>query len=252
MTTIKLGSKGDQVKYIQQLLGLTVDGDFGPMTEKSVKEWQAKHKLTADGIIGNKTWDVMFIQHKHLSKHITQSKNRTIKYIVVHYTAGSTSKPGKAFDSFVTFNNASASADFVIDDANIVQYNPDIKNYYCWAIGDAKKADAKLYGIAKNSNTINIEICSTCIPATKQNVSVANHEYWSYTNAVLDKAKLLIQHLMDEYNIPIDNVIRHFDVTGKLCPGIKGWNTGLMYNSKIKNTDDSWKAFKNSLISPRK
>ena len=28
----------------------------------------------------------------------------------------------------------------------------------------------------------------------------------------------LIKELMDKYNIPIDNVLRHFDVTNKLCP----------------------------------
>jgi peptidoglycan hydrolase-like protein with peptidoglycan-binding domain len=53
---IKVGAKGDAVKYIQKKLGLAVDGSFGPATDKAVKALQKKHGLTADGIIGPKTW----------------------------------------------------------------------------------------------------------------------------------------------------------------------------------------------------
>jgi len=49
---LKLGSKGDNVKALQEKLGITADGDFGPGTEKAVKEWQTKNGLTADGIVG--------------------------------------------------------------------------------------------------------------------------------------------------------------------------------------------------------
>ena len=57
---IKLGSKGEKVKLIQEKLGITADGDFGPNTEKSVKKWQSENNLTPDGIIGNSTWSKMF------------------------------------------------------------------------------------------------------------------------------------------------------------------------------------------------
>jgi murein DD-endopeptidase MepM/ murein hydrolase activator NlpD len=53
---IKVGSKGDAVKFIQKQLGLTADGVFGPATAAAVKKLQAKHGLTADGIVGPKTW----------------------------------------------------------------------------------------------------------------------------------------------------------------------------------------------------
>ena len=49
---LKLGSKGEEVKALQAKLGIAADGDFGPGTEKVVKEWQTKNGLTADGIIG--------------------------------------------------------------------------------------------------------------------------------------------------------------------------------------------------------
>jgi len=57
---LKNGSKGEEVKQLQTLLGLGADGSFGPMTEAKVKEWQAKNGLTADGIVGDGTWGKMF------------------------------------------------------------------------------------------------------------------------------------------------------------------------------------------------
>lgn len=57
---LKVGSKGDDVKKLQEKLGLTADGSFGPNTEKKVKEWQTANGLTADGIVGDGTWAKMF------------------------------------------------------------------------------------------------------------------------------------------------------------------------------------------------
>jgi len=57
---LKVGSKGDDVKKLQEKLGTTADGDFGPGTEKLVKEWQSANGLTADGLVGDGTWTKMF------------------------------------------------------------------------------------------------------------------------------------------------------------------------------------------------
>lgn len=58
------GDKGNTVKALQRMLiyegyncgGYGADGDFGNGTEKSVKQYQKDKKLTADGIVGEKTW----------------------------------------------------------------------------------------------------------------------------------------------------------------------------------------------------
>jgi putative chitinase len=57
---LKIGSKGDDVKKLQQKLGLSSDGAFGPGTEKAVKKWQIDNDLAADGIVGEGTWNKMF------------------------------------------------------------------------------------------------------------------------------------------------------------------------------------------------
>lgn len=57
--TIKLGSKGEDVKYLQTKLALTADGVFSIMTDKAVKIFQQKNKLVVDGIVGPNTWKVL-------------------------------------------------------------------------------------------------------------------------------------------------------------------------------------------------
>ena len=52
---LKMGSKGDGVKWLQQKLGITVDGSFGTKTDTAVRAFQRKNNLVADGIVGAKT-----------------------------------------------------------------------------------------------------------------------------------------------------------------------------------------------------
>jgi len=57
---LKLGSEGEDVKKLQIKLGVDPIGKFGPKTEVAVKDWQSKHGLGADGIVGDGTWSKMF------------------------------------------------------------------------------------------------------------------------------------------------------------------------------------------------
>lgn len=54
--SFKVGAKGSSVKKIQEALGLTADGEFGPGTEKAVKDFQKKTKLPVTGIVDAKTY----------------------------------------------------------------------------------------------------------------------------------------------------------------------------------------------------
>ena len=59
--TLKLGSKGNEVKVLQAKLELAADGDFGPGTEAKLKAWQAANGMAADGIAGPATLEKLGI-----------------------------------------------------------------------------------------------------------------------------------------------------------------------------------------------
>jgi peptidoglycan hydrolase-like protein with peptidoglycan-binding domain len=54
--TLRKGSTGNDVKKLQAALHLLTDGQFGRITEATVKSFQTEHQLTADGICGPQTW----------------------------------------------------------------------------------------------------------------------------------------------------------------------------------------------------
>lgn len=51
----RVGSSGDKVRQIQQIVGVSADGVFGPKTESAVRQWQSNLKLNADGVWGPAT-----------------------------------------------------------------------------------------------------------------------------------------------------------------------------------------------------
>jgi len=153
----------------------------------------------------------------------TYKKSRQIKYIVLHYTAGTHSEKGQARAVASMFARAAVggSADFIVDDAETVQYNGDIRNRYCWSVGGSKYTSmstsegGKLYNICTNSNSISIEMCSSKKDRSNTNGDAPD---WYLTAAVVKNALELTKYLMDFYGVPLDRVIMHHHVTGKLCP----------------------------------
>ena len=272
-TIYKLGSKGDGVVEIQLALklagyGVTMDGYYGHKTREAIMAFQRSRGIGADGIVGPKTMallkDVLAVGTKntdpalpitngYIYQHVTRCEKRAIRYIAVHYTAGTTSRKGQAMQVRQVFLQRNASADFVVDDGTIVQINPDLRNYYCWAVGDSKKkwtGGARLYGVATNRNTVSIEICSTLRQDTS--AQMPNHEGWTLSKAAVEQARRLVRHLMKTYDIPKERVVRHYDVSGKLCPGVPGWNDGPLYDTKGRQTSkksgsQEWLAFWNSI-----
>ena len=187
----------------------------------------------------------MTITNKFSTVHTTAKANRSIDYIVIHYTAGVTSKSGSAINTADYFRTTSTqvSADFTVDDTAVVQYNGDIRNRYTWHCGGNKYATkgGSLYGICKNSNSIGIEICcNNSIGPKNGKMPDANDKSYSFSGAAVANAAELVRQLMAEYDIPAERVIRHYDVTGKPCPGIIGWNAD-------SGSEAKWTAFKRAM-----
>jgi hypothetical protein len=65
-TTVRRGASGFRVTAVQHLLrqrglSLSVDGSFGPTTQTRVSSFQRSKGLTADGIVGPKTWSALVV-----------------------------------------------------------------------------------------------------------------------------------------------------------------------------------------------
>jgi hypothetical protein len=55
-SNMQVGSRGIEVKELQKRVNaIPLDGVFGPKTKKAVQDWQTKHNLTPDGLVGPKT-----------------------------------------------------------------------------------------------------------------------------------------------------------------------------------------------------
>ena len=99
------------------------------------------------------------------------------------------------------------------------------------------------YKICTNYNSIGIE-CGVAANTTSKDLS-GDSGLWYFTEETQESLVWLVSKLMDDYNIPFDHVIRHFDVTGKICP-----------NPYVKNnnykTSWTWDQFKSNLKQYRK
>lgn len=89
MQTLRIGSRGNDVKILQRALNLYEDGIFGNLTLERVKEYQKSVGLYPDGIVGDKTWEKLL----NGKSQISVSK-RKITEIIVHCTA---TQEGKNF-----------------------------------------------------------------------------------------------------------------------------------------------------------
>lgn len=131
---------------------------------------------------------------------------RPIQYIVIHYVGAS----GSALENAKYFNSHSgleASAHFFVGHASengAIYQSVDPKNraWHCGTTGTYKHA------YCRNANSIGIELCCHRDSAGS----------WYFDDATVNAAIELTSYLMDVYSIPIGNVIRHYDVTGKNCP----------------------------------
>lgn len=131
-----------------------------------------------------------------------------VTHLVYHYTAndGDTDENNAKYFKAV---HRGASAHYFIDEDSVTQVVKDEDT--AWHCGDNQKytnGGATMKGKVRNVNSIGIELCSDKDSRGK----------YILTPETIKNGIELGQSLMEKYNIPIENVHRHFDVTGKICP----------------------------------
>lgn len=151
-----------------------------------------------------------------------------IKYIVYHYTAndGDTDENNAKY-----FHNnvVKASAHRFVDDDSVTISVPD--NYVAWHCGGGLQGSKghTYYKKCTNINSIGIEMCDT--------IKNGKYEVSAKTRA---NAIALGKELVKKYGIKKENVIRHFDVTGKNCPAY------------FVKDEEAWKKFKDEIFETKK
>lgn len=170
-----------------------------------------KYNLTKYDMKGGNTMG--YVMKTNLANRANYGAMRStskIQYIVIHYTANdgdSDEANGNYFHNKVV----KASAHYFVDNDSITQSVPN--NYVAYSVGDKRYSDykttggAKFYGKCTNANSISIEMCDT----KKDGIH-------NVTEATINNTIELVKILMKKYNVTIDRVVRHFDISGKKCP----------------------------------
>lgn len=196
MITLKKGSRGYEVKQLQQKLNLYVDGIFGVLTEEAVKAFQKSKGLTADGIVGPKTWNAL--------NGLPASNPRNIKEIIVHCSA------------------TPEGEDFTVEQIRKMHLGrgwSDIGYHYViYRDGSIHKGrdEAKSGAHCTGHNTISIGVCyiGGCPPRSTANWMNKGKD----TRTEAQKAALLklLKELKAKY--PNAKIYSHRDFANKACP----------------------------------
>ncbi len=143
----------------------------------------------------------MEIKTKLCNRSNYGGKLKEVLYIVIHYTSneGDTAK-----------NNADYFAREALEAPASAHYFVDEKEIWCSVpvTHIAYHCGAKVYvhPECRNSNSIGVEMCLT-------------GKGMAIRQATIDRTVQFVRELMAQYNVPLDHVLRHYDVTGKYCPG---------------------------------
>lgn len=159
----------------------------------------------------------------HKSNYGTSRPLSLIKYIVIHYTANDGDTDENNGNYFAN-NSVKASAHYFADSDSITQSVPD--DYIAYHCG----GKTYKHKSCRNSNSIGIELCDD----VKNGVVYPSEK-------TIQNAIELTKSLMKKYNIPKENVIRHYDVTGKKCP--------MYWLDNSKWLDEFWNKLNTELTS---
>lgn len=133
------------------------------------------------------------------STNYRAGRTSSVKYIVLHYTGNDGSTAWQNAHYFNT-SRVEASAHYFIDNDSVYASVPEGDT--AWAVG-AKYGTAPYWGKCTNANSISIEMCTFG---------------GQIQQATVDKAVELTKSLMNKYGVPLENVLRHYDVCAKNCP----------------------------------
>ena len=164
--------------------------------------------------------------HKRLTPYNYSDGNvDRIKYLVIHYVGAL--GDAEANCKYYASKYIGASAHYFVGFEGEIWQSVEDYNI-AWHCG----AKTYRHPECRNRNSIGIELCVR----NKGSQSDTSRD-WYFEEATVKSAVELTKKLMKQYHVPKDHVIRHYDVTGKICPN------PYVYN----HTKHTWENFKNAL-----
>lgn len=130
---LKIGSKGTNVKILQEFLGINDDGDFGPDTDKAVRKYQLDNHLSVDGVVGSETWESMGLSTTDISENPDVDFENLVSYLpkneyfpgpykkhwlFLHHTAG-WNNPFKTITNWANDSRGKIATEFVLGGQSI-------------------------------------------------------------------------------------------------------------------------------------
>lgn len=151
------------------------------------------------------------VEKRIISRNFTRGRSgNKVEYIVIHYF-GSLGT-AKAVANYFAGADRQASAHYCLDEGNVV-YQCVEDTDTAWHCGTS---GAYTHPKCRNRNSIGIEVRPYKLdPYTAASAMVRD---WYFTPEVVDNLVKFTRYLMEKYGIPPENVVRHYDVTGKWCP----------------------------------
>ena len=125
---------------------------------------------------------------------------KNVQYIVVHWTGneGDTAKNNADFFAREAVKPP-RSAHYFVDENEV--WNSVPPDRQAWHVG----AKRYVHPYCRNSNSIGVEMCLA-------------GKCYVLRRGTIERTVTLVRELMARYGVPIQNVVRHYDVTGKDCP----------------------------------
>ena len=170
------------------------------------------------------------IAGEHITPYnYTPSTVSRIKYIVIHFV-GALGGAKENADYFASQYVGASAHYYVGFDGEIWRSVRD--QDIAWAVGGM----AYIHPYCRNSNSLSIELC---VRKVNHGSLSSMDKDWYFEDATVKSAIELTKYLMEKYNVPASNVIRHYDVNHKVCPSPYVFN----------NTKYTWNNFKAALTS---
>lgn len=146
---------------------------------------------------------------KLLTPHnFREGRSERIEYIVIHYVGALGG--AEANCKYYASEYRGSSAHYFVGHAGEVWQSVEDKNV-AWHCGGQKYANTDgglFHGKCTNANSIGIEMCVRKDAAGN----------WYFEKETIASTIELTKALMKRYGVPVERVIRHYDVTGKICP----------------------------------